>query len=95
NELDDYLSQAIEKVSDPIAWWWDHRKVYPKLSAMAFDYLSVPATSTAVERLFSQGRQLLYFTRNRLSPTMIRAFLCLSDWGKRDLIDMPELVAAI
>ena len=42
NELDDYLSQAIEKVSDPIAWWWDHRKVYPTLSAMAFDYLSVP-----------------------------------------------------
>jgi hypothetical protein len=42
NELDDYLSQAIEKVSDPIAWWWDHQKVYPKLSAMAFDYLSVP-----------------------------------------------------
>ena len=42
NELDDYLSQGIEKVSDPIAWWWDHRKVYPKLSAMAFDYLSVP-----------------------------------------------------
>jgi hypothetical protein len=74
NELDDYLSQAIEKVSDPIGWWWDHWKVYPKLSAMAFDYLSVPgkfyllrfvrlftdglwflATSTAVERLFSQG----------------------------------------
>jgi hypothetical protein len=42
NELDDYLSQAIEKVSDPIAWWWDHQKAYPKLSAMAFDYLSVP-----------------------------------------------------
>jgi len=42
NELDDYLSQGIEKVSDLIAWWWDHRKVYPKLSAMAFDYLSVP-----------------------------------------------------
>src|ERR1700692_2300957 len=93
NKLDDYLSQAIEKVSDPIGWWWDHRKVYPKLSAMAFDYLSVPgkfyllrfvrlftdglwflATSTAVERLFSQGRQLLHFTRNRLSPSMIHAF---------------------
>jgi hypothetical protein len=44
NELDDYLSQAIEKVSDPIAWWWGHWKVYPKLSAMAFDYLSVPGT---------------------------------------------------
>ena len=42
NELNNYLSQVIEKVSDPIAWWWDHCKVYLKLSAMAFDYLSVP-----------------------------------------------------
>jgi hypothetical protein len=42
NELDNYLSQAIEKVTDPIKWWWDHRKVFPKLSAMAFDFLSVP-----------------------------------------------------
>ena len=42
NELDDYLSQGIEKVSNPISWWWDHQKVYPTLSAMAFDYLSVP-----------------------------------------------------
>jgi len=41
NELDEYLSQGIEKVSDPIAWWWDHWKVYPKLSAMAFDYVSI------------------------------------------------------
>jgi hypothetical protein len=42
NELDEYLSQAIEKVKDPIAWWWDHRTVYPRLSAMALDYLSIP-----------------------------------------------------
>ena len=42
NELNDYLSQAIEKVSNPIAWLWDHRKVYPKLLAMAFDFLSAP-----------------------------------------------------
>ena len=35
NELDEYLSQAIEKVRDPIAWWWDHQKVYPQLSAIA------------------------------------------------------------
>jgi hypothetical protein len=42
NELDDYLSQPIEKVRDPIAWWWECRKQYPTLSQMAFDYLSVP-----------------------------------------------------
>ena len=44
NELDEYLSQAIEKVRDPIAWWWDHQKVYLRLSAMALDYLSIPGT---------------------------------------------------
>ena len=44
SELDDYLSQPIEKVTDPIKWWWDHRKVFPKLSGMAFDFLSVPGT---------------------------------------------------
>jgi hypothetical protein len=42
NELDEYLSQAIEKVRDPIAWWWNHQKVYPQLLAMALDYLSIP-----------------------------------------------------
>ena len=42
DELDEYLSQAIEKVRDPIAWWWNHRKVYPRLLTMALDYLSIP-----------------------------------------------------
>jgi len=42
DELDEYLSQAIEKVRDPIAWWWNHRKVYPWLLTMALDYLSIP-----------------------------------------------------
>lgn len=112
SELDDYLSLPLERVRDPIAWWWEHRAMYPKLSAMAFDYLSIPgsschhhdlnlyvddfaATSTAVERLFSQGRQLLHFTRSRLSPSMIRAFLCFGDWSRKDLVDMPDLALAI
>ena len=85
--------------------------VYSKLSAMVFDFLSVPgmlyllmlrfkliifkATSTAVECLFLQGQQPLHFTQNRMSPSMIRAFLCPGDWGKRDLIDMLEIVAVI
>ncbi|KDQ49145.1 hypothetical protein JAAARDRAFT_109631, partial [Jaapia argillacea MUCL 33604] len=64
---------------------------YPNLHRMALDYLSIPATSTAVERVFSQGRQLLHFTRNRLSPSSIRAAICLGSWGRHDLIHMPDL----
>ena len=111
NKLDKYLSKAIKKVTDPIKWWWDHQMVYPKLSAMTFNFLSVPgmlyllvlkfqliifkATSTTVECLFLQGQHLLHFTWNRMSPSMIHAFLCLGDWGKRDLIDMLEIVVVI
>jgi hypothetical protein len=42
SELDTYLSQPVEKVRDAIAWWWDHRAVFPRLSSMALDYLSGP-----------------------------------------------------
>jgi hypothetical protein len=45
NELDQYLAKPLKKVRDPIAWWWDHRASYPKLSKMAYDYLSVPRMS--------------------------------------------------
>lgn len=66
------------------------------LHQMALDFLSVPATSTAVlERVFSQGRQLLHFTHNRLSPSTIRAYLCLGAWGRCDLLVMEDLLAAV
>ena len=42
NEIDEYLSLPIEWVSNPMAWWWDHCHIYPCLSSMAFDFLSVP-----------------------------------------------------
>ena len=62
---------------------------------MALDYLSIPATSTAVERVFSQGRHLLSFTRNRLSAASIRAYMCLGSWCRQDLVLMEDLVSAV
>ena len=53
------------------------------------------ATSTAVERVFSQGRQLLSFTHNRLRPSTIHAFLCLGSWGRNDLIFFEDVLAAV
>lgn len=95
SEIDNYFALPLEKVQDPIAWWWEHKALYPTLSAMALDYLSAPATSTAVERLFSQGCQLLHFTHSHPSPSMIHAFLCFGDWSQKDLVDMPDLAVAI
>ena len=48
-----------------------------------------------MEQVFSQGRQLLHFTQNRLSPSAIRAFLCLGAWGRCNLLFMEDLLAAV
>ncbi|EIM80532.1 uncharacterized protein STEHIDRAFT_67813, partial [Stereum hirsutum FP-91666 SS1] len=48
------------------------------------------ATSTAVERVFSQGRHLLHFTRSRLSGKSIRVFMCLGAWNRADLITVED-----
>jgi hAT family C-terminal dimerisation region len=92
SELDEYLCKPVENVADPLKWWYSNQFMYPTLHRMALDYLSVPTTSTEVERIFSQGRLILHFTHNRLSP---RAFLCMGSWGWRDMIVLEDIIQAI
>jgi hypothetical protein len=42
DELEKYLSIDTERVSDVLLWWFEHKNVYPRLSRMALDYLSIP-----------------------------------------------------
>ncbi|KAG6807823.1 hypothetical protein H0H92_006319 [Tricholoma furcatifolium] len=88
DELESYLAQPIKNVSDPIQWWYNHHAAFLTLSKMA-------STSTAVEHVFSQGQQLLYYTRNCLSPASIRALMCLGHWSQKDLVTSAEVVEAI
>ena len=53
------------------------------------------ATSTAVERTFSKGRQLLHFTCNRLSGRSVHQFLSLGAWSGHDMIKTEMLVTTI
>ena len=39
--------------TNPLEWWPKHEKLLPSLSRMARQFLGVPASSAAVERLFS------------------------------------------
>ena len=45
SELNEYLRQPVESVRDPLKWWMHKRALYPNLSRMALDYLSIPGTS--------------------------------------------------
>jgi hypothetical protein len=42
SEIDEYLAQPVEPVKDALAWWVNKEHVFPKLSKMARDYLSIP-----------------------------------------------------
>lgn len=53
----------------------------------------ITATSVDVERVFSRGRQLLSYTRNRLSAESTRALLCLGSWIPLGLVKSKDIQA--
>jgi hypothetical protein len=110
-EIRKYLRLPVEEVTDPLKWWANNRLVYPNLHRMALDYLSIPglssyhiielslttylACSTAVERVFSQCRQILSSNRNGVSPFSIQAFLCVGSWARCGIIDFDDVLTAL
>jgi hypothetical protein len=103
DELEQYLECPVEDVKDVLLWWVKNRAVYPRLSRMALDYLSIPgvsiittlvpnltislATSVDVERVFSKGRIVLSHVQNGLSVQSTRALLCLGAWSALGLVE--------
>ena len=57
--------------------------MYPLLSKFARRVLSVPATSTPSQSVFSKGRLLLSHTRGSLPAEKFRASICLGKWQKK------------
>ena len=42
DELGRYLATPTEATADPLLWWIEKWAVYPHLSRMALNYLSIP-----------------------------------------------------
>jgi hypothetical protein len=42
DELAQYLSMDPEQVEDVLLWWHEQKAIYPHLSHMALDYLTIP-----------------------------------------------------
>ncbi|KIL54439.1 hypothetical protein M378DRAFT_92545, partial [Amanita muscaria Koide BX008] len=96
DEVTRYLETPAESgVRDPLLWWYEQRQSYPGLSRMARDYLSIPATSVNVEHVFSGGRMLLPYLRNRLQVETARALLCLGEWIKKGIIQEKDILIAL
>jgi hAT family C-terminal dimerisation region len=57
---------------DMYKWMRDNEMVYPCLSFMAKDYLAIPASSAANERVFQKAPQYLYQECNKLDDTDLK-----------------------
>ncbi|RZC57196.1 hypothetical protein C5167_004500 [Papaver somniferum] len=88
SELETYLEEPILPTVSPqdeynfdiLSWWKLSAAKYPILSKIARDVLAVPVTSVASESMFSDGGRVLTTHRALLSPELVQALLCLSDW---------------
>lgn len=78
-ELSSYLfGQLADSESDPLAWWKVHEVNFPLMSQLAKKYLCIPATSTASERVFSAGGNVVTCQRSLLKPATVDMLVFLT-----------------
>jgi hypothetical protein len=65
--IDEYCRLASEhRSTDPLCFWKQYEAVFPTLAKLAKKYLSVPASSAAVERMFSISGHIYSDKRRRM-----------------------------
>jgi len=80
-----YLCEAEDRslltahLTDPLRFWADRENIYDKLSLVAEDIISAPASQAYVERVFSVCGMLPTGRRNRMTKSLeMRACLKLN-----------------
>ena len=62
-------SLSTAHLSDPLRFWADRKNIYDKLSLVAEDTTSAPASQAYVERVFSVCGMLTTGRRNRMTKS--------------------------
>jgi hypothetical protein len=84
DEMNLYLNTEPENVADPIQWWYEKRKTYPRLHQMAIDYLTIPGVCLAIRVfIFTHGWQPYIATSVDVERLFSRGRLILSHTRSR------------
>lgn len=77
----EYLkTPLLARTEDPLAWWRCRgRHLYPSLVRVARRYLSIPATQTRSERLFSSAGSIVSCRRELLLPDHVQQLVFLHE----------------
>ena len=85
SELYIYLSEAVieeDGTFDILRWWKINSERFPILSTLARDVLAVPISTVASESAFSTGGRVRDSFRSSLTPKIVEALICSTDWMK-------------
>jgi len=74
-------------VRDPLEYWHECRRRYPRLSRMALDFLTIQAMSAEYERLFSAAGRMVTPLRSRLDADIIGMCQVLRSWLREGVIE--------
>lgn len=83
DELEEYFrSEPASSTTNPIEWWSDHKRHYPRLSNVARRFLTVPATSVPSERVFSTAGRIANKKRTCLLADNLNMLIFISHNSK-------------
>ena len=72
DDFDRYFEVNIGlRLVDPLVWWHENCKNFPKMTFLARKYLSILSTSVASERMFSFSGGVVIEKRSRLAATAV------------------------
>ena len=74
--MDQYLNSTVND-DNILTYWQNKEEIWPKLSQCAKWILSVPATSTSSERVFSVAGRTIDDRRSQMKPDTVDGLLFL------------------
>lgn len=95
DELEEYTKEPVLSLSDSdrvngdnnvvqMKFWKENERRFPNLSKMAKRYLSCPASSTPIERVFSKTKSFMTTSRSNLLPETAKESVLLYYWLQLD-----------